>query len=390
MKPLCAVLICFVSLLITSLTKVYAEDSSAISSSQESYTPPPGVWLKVNQYLHVNPERAQALYFEGQPGKSWFIWLVDLAAKKAVRLRELPASLIERTRSHVELPNHAVLSADGTTIFLDFEYRADASELPNGRPVVSTDGQTGKEAIHALQTALFALPKEQGEPRKLTGKGDFNGWSYDPKTNRILAVASENNKTGLVVIKPDGTREQVLGMRPYREAGFMTLGGKRIPSGGNSECCPVALAGGRYFTAGPGIRKYAQGSAKSEALALSDVGGIFMLAALSDDELFWVTLGGRQVNGTREARFYSMNPNKKEPPNAIGKPVALYWFSDHHSTCLSGDAAALWAVTYRVQNRAIELNMRIDRIDLKTGAVKTFWTRDEIENLVKKASAGKK
>lgn len=357
----------------------------------ESYAPPPGVWLKVNESMHVNPERAQALYFEGKPGKAWFIWFIDLSAKKAVRLRELPASLIERKDSHDRLPEHAVLSADGSTIFLDFEFWADASELPNGRTMLSTNVQTRTQTTYALQRAIFALPREQGEPKKLTGRGDFNGWSYDPKADRILAVASENSMTGLVVIKPDGTREHAMGMRPYKPGTSMTIGnGRKVPSGGSVECNPVALAGGRYFTA-PGIRSYVLGSEKTEAITPTGVqGSIFLLAALSDEELLLGTLAGADA---KEVRFYSMNPNKKEPPKAMGHPITLNIMSarfGYRYAGLSADTAALWAVTYRVQNMVIEPSMRIDRIDLKTGAAKTFWTGDEIEHLVKKALAEKK
>ncbi|MBI3828774.1 MAG: hypothetical protein HY291_04615 [Planctomycetes bacterium] len=359
----------------------------------ESYVPPPGVWLKVNERIHINPERAQALCFEGQPGKSWFIWFIDLAAKKAVRLRELPASLIECKGPYDRLPEHVVLSADGSAIFLDFEFWADASELPNGRSLVSTNVQTRTQTIYALQSALFALPRNEGEPKKLTGRGDFNGWAYDPKANRILAVANENKMTGLVVIKPDGTREHAMGMRPYTSGTITIIGnGRKVPSGGNCEDCPVAFAGGRYFTGSSGIWSYAQGSAKVETIAPSGVQWrIFLLAAHSDEELFFGTLGGAHL---QEVQFYSMNPNKKDPPKAMGNPITLNIMLTrfgHYPACLSADACAFWAVTYRVRNGIQELNKRmIDRIDLKSGAAKTIWTSDEIENLVKKASEEKK
>jgi len=343
-----------------------------------------GGWLKVNHKMHVDPEHQVAVVFTEESGKIARAWMVDLAEKKASKLCDLPQDVIENERYFV-WPKYAALSADRKTLYLDKETREDRKKLPNGRPELVRDVQTKQQSIHALQRTIFAVPLNGDKAFAMAKGGDFNEWTYAPGEDRLLAVACENGKTGVVVIKPNGAREVQVGFRSNTTASTEAVfNGIRIPPGGSSESNPCQLGESFFTLHGSGLVTYARGSAKADQLTpfKSGTSGVLTSIAASPatKQIFLVATNN---NGT--AQVYAWEPSGTDAPKPLGMPISAAFNGYDHALCVAADGSALWIVV-SPNTRGPGDGPVILRIHPKTGKTETVWTAKAVDQLVAKAA----
>lgn len=339
-----------------------------------------GGWLRINERMHLDPERKLAVVFGGEKNRVTRACLVDLVEKKAAKLCDIPAELVVHTPSYDRLPQYAALSADRKILYFDMETEEDAAVLPNGRTCLRNDVATGRQEVVALRRTIFALPIGGDKAFALTQNGDFNEWSYDTGSDRIIAVACENGQTGLVVLKPDGKREFMCGYRPNKAGSAATFGGVPLPHGGNAEHSPCILGDHLFTISGSSVRKYARGSTNMEQLSpFSPAKSLDCLVALTSRRELLV--GVREAN---EVQLYIWALDKAAAPKPIGQPFHCN-AAPGHDLCVTSDQAAVWYACGSITRGYVDPKVSVVRLDLKTGQSQIVWTSAEILELVAKS-----
>lgn len=362
-------------LLFTSVAFVPARAEE--STPPESKPASGGTWLKITERIHADPEHQVALVFFGEKSRVQNVWKVSLGDMKAVKLCDLPAEIITHEQSFDYPPKYAALSADGTTIYLDRETQENASFLPDGRSCLSSDELKHTHEVVALRRTIYALPVSGGKATALAKDGDFNEWTYDILADRVIAVASENHRTGLVVIRPDGKREQLVGFRPYKAGVTAIFGGQKIPPGGSCESSPVMLGERLYTCLGMDLRCYTRGSEKFEDVSLfkTNLRPVSLAPSPTTKELYLLA----QFNG--EAQIFVWTQGNLEA-KVLGKPFTLFMMN--HVLTASSDGSALWTIS-ESPNGMAERKVSVQRVDPKTGQFKECWNSVQLLDLVAKA-----
>ncbi|MCW8128992.1 MAG: hypothetical protein KIS92_01280 [Planctomycetota bacterium] len=355
-----------------------AEEPSTPANAPASEPASGGGWLKLSRTIHVDPEHQVALLFYGEKMKIDSVYKVDLAERKAVKLCDLPADAVVRFPNYDAAPRYAALTADGKTILFDKETREDPACLPDGRTCISSNAGTGQKAIVAMRRSIYALPAEGGQAKAIARNGDFNEWRYDAAAGRVIAVACENGQMGLVVLKPDGVREELVGFRRNEPTGEFTLKGQKIPHGGCMESNPVAL-GARMFTCVMHeVYAYTKGAGSVEKYKpVGDDRLAGMAPAPGGKDLILLS---RSPQGVCQLLVWTPGP---APARPLGAPFALNT-ADGNQVSASSDGSALWTVSENRANPAAPV-YQVQQVDPKTGRFKEFTTSAQIEDLVAKA-----
>lgn len=357
------------------VASVGAEEPSTPATTQATG----GGWLKLSRTIHIDPEHQVALVFYGEKLKIESVYKVDLAERKAVKLCDLPAETVDRSQNFDIAPRYAALTADGKTILLDKETKEDEANLPNGRTCLWSDAPSGKQMVVAMQRTIYALPSSGGPAKAIARNGDFNEWRYDVVADRVLAVACERGQKGLVVLKTDGTREELEGFRRNESTGMAIMNGRKMPSGGCMEANPIRL-GSKLFTCMMWeVCVYTQGSGAVEILKPVKTASIVGMSLMPDGK--GLVLLARTGQDTCQLMTWTPGAAPAQP---LGGSFALN-SPDHNHVSSSSDGSAIWVVSESNVNPRGPREYKVRRVDPKTGQWKEYTTSMQIEDLVEKA-----
>ncbi|HYF47800.1 MAG TPA: hypothetical protein VEJ63_00225 [Planctomycetota bacterium] len=370
--------------------------ATAVDEPAESR--PAGTWLSVSLNLFVNPDRAQAIWFDhkylGKDSSRRDVWLIDIAGKTARKLFTLPLSL---KPDGYNVHEYAALTEDEKYLLLDQELQD--GEKTDGRGM-NLMQQGDKKWRHVyLRRNVYALPLEytgEVEAVRITKDvGDHSAWTYDAVTKKVCAITAQKGKEGLVAYTLDGKRAALWGMQPPPPKGVNT--GNSIDWGFSlrqhlcwMEDRAFAIAGQFdviCFSADAPAPTVEWGHEKFSSKAK-----VKLPAVVPQNCSF--TLGALAPTSDRKGLllFLRVFTQGNEPQRVSGQLLLLdkidggTWrkvgdlpsIQVHapHTLCASADGTKAWIINNRGSGTSF-----VSQVDLKTGKLTNVWASDDIEKI---------
>jgi hypothetical protein len=362
---------------------------------------PAGTWLKVHFRLFVNPERAQAIYFDhkylGKDGSRNDVYLIDIEHKTARKLFTLPKALTGDAISQY-LHSYAALTEDEQYLLLDKE--TPTGQKASGR--ASNEKNAGEKNFRVVyrQRNVYAIPLQYtGEPdaaRITKEDGDYNEWIYDPATKTIGATAIQNSKEGFIAFDLAGKRTELWGMVPPPPQGVTSNLGVTVGYTMRGDVCWLDAgvfmlqntfeiirfnkesAEGAVQWCHPQHKKgnaaeFPLGSTPGFSASFAD------LAPTADRKGLLLAMCLYSQNGVQQHTTGQLWMLEKTDGGTWKKvaDVAAPQFGGAHSICASADGLSAWTVVQREGN-SIQF---VSKVDLKTGKLTNVWLAKDIQKI---------